>query len=69
MQEIHIILWRHEEEDNWSVQIDGKFHKHISAKTIDELTEYAVVAAEQALLELEAPIDRSAVLCFGIIGG
>jgi hypothetical protein len=69
MQEIHIILWRHEEEDNWSIQIDGKFHKHISAKTIDELTEYAVVAAEQALLEIEAPIDGSAVWCFGTIGG
>jgi hypothetical protein len=69
MQEIHIILWRHEEEDNWSVQINGKFHKHISAKTIDELTEYAVVVAEQALLELEAPIDRSAVFYFGTTGG
>jgi hypothetical protein len=69
MQEIHIILWRHEEEDNWSIQIDGKFHKHVSAKTIDELTEYAVVAAEQALLEIEAPIDGGAVWCFGTIGG
>jgi hypothetical protein len=69
MREIHIILWRHEEEDNWSVQIEGRFYKHISATTIDELTEYAVVAAEQALLEREAPIDGAAIWCIGTIGG
>jgi hypothetical protein len=68
MREIHIILWRHEEEDNWSVQIDGKLHQYVSARTIDEVVEYAVVAAEQALLEPEAPIDSNATLWFGTFG-
>jgi len=54
MQEINIKLWRHSEEQDWSAEIHGRRHEHISTKTVDELVEYVVVAAQQALLELEA---------------
>jgi hypothetical protein len=54
MQEIKIKLWRHKERD-WSAEVHGRMHKHISTKTVDEMAEYVVVAAQQALLELEAP--------------
>jgi 3-oxoacyl-(acyl-carrier-protein) synthase len=53
VREINITLWRHEQAEDWSVEIDGKFSRHVSATFIDELVEYALVAAEQALLEPE----------------
>jgi hypothetical protein len=61
MQEIKIKLWRHTEEKDWSAEVYGKLHKHISAKTVDELVEYVVVAAQQALLEPEDPPGNSAM--------
>jgi hypothetical protein len=68
MREIHITLWRHEQEEDWSVKIDGKLHRHVSTTTVDELVEYAVVAAERALLEQEAPGDSNTTFCFGTFG-
>jgi hypothetical protein len=61
MQEIKIKLWRHTEEKDWSAEVYGKLHEHISAKTVDELVEYVVVAAQQALLEPEARPGNSAM--------
>jgi hypothetical protein len=58
MQEIKIKLWRHTEEKDWSAEVYGKLHKHIATKTVDELVEYVLVAAQQALLEPEAPPGR-----------
>jgi hypothetical protein len=55
MQEIKIKLWRHTEEKDWSAEVYGRLHKHISTRTVDELAEYVLVAAQQALLEPEAP--------------
>jgi 3-oxoacyl-(acyl-carrier-protein) synthase len=55
MQEIKIKLWRHTEEKDWSAEVYGKLHKHIATKTVDELVEYVVVAAQQALLDPEGP--------------
>jgi 3-oxoacyl-(acyl-carrier-protein) synthase len=65
MREINITLWRHEQAEEWSVGIDGKFHQPVSATFIDKLVEYALVAAEDALLEAEASSDNNATLCFG----
>jgi hypothetical protein len=59
MQEIKIKLWRHTEGKDWSAEVYGKLHKHISTKTVDELVEYVLVAAQQALLEPEAPPRKS----------
>jgi hypothetical protein len=50
MQEIHITFWTHERGESWSVEINGKFYSHIPTTTVDELVEYAVVAAEEAIL-------------------
>jgi hypothetical protein len=55
MQEINIKLWRHREEQDWSAEVYGRRHEHISIKTVDELVEYVLVATQQALLETEAP--------------
>ena len=62
MQEINITLWRHEQEENWSVEINGKFHTHVSTKTVDDLVEYALVAAQEAEMNPEAPLGSTATL-------
>ena len=62
MREIKIKLWRHDEEKDWSAEVYGKRHIHISTKTVDELVEYVLVAAQQALLEPEIPPGSSAML-------
>ncbi len=55
MQEINIKLWRHSEEQDWSAEVYGTLHKHISTRTVDDMVEYVLVAAQQALLESEVP--------------
>lgn len=57
MQEIKIKLWRHTEDQDWSAEVHGRLHEHISTKTVDELVEYALVATQQALLEPEARLS------------
>jgi hypothetical protein len=54
MQEIKIKLWRHNDKNDWSAEVYGRLHKHISTETVDELVEYVLVAAQQALLETDA---------------
>jgi hypothetical protein len=56
MREIKITLWRHEQEDNWSVEINGKCHNRVSTTTVEDLVEYAVLAAEEAETEPDAPV-------------
>jgi hypothetical protein len=53
MPAINISLSRNRSEQDWSVEIDGHLHAHISTRTLDDLVEYALVAAQQALLERE----------------
>ena len=55
MQEINIKLWRHSEEQDWSAEVHGTLHEHISTRTLDDMVEYVLVAAQQALLESEVP--------------
>jgi hypothetical protein len=61
MKEINIKLWRHSKEQDWSAEVHGKLHEHLSSKTVDELVEYVLVAAQQALLEPEATAGKSAM--------
>jgi hypothetical protein len=62
MQQINVTLWCHEVENDWSVEFAGKFHRHVSANTVSELVEYAVVAAQEAEMDLAAPLGRSTAL-------
>jgi hypothetical protein len=57
MEPITICLSRNKSEQDWSVEIDGSLHKHISTKTLDDLIEYTLLAAQQALLESETSSD------------
>jgi hypothetical protein len=51
VKEINIRIWRNDKEQDWSIDVDGALHHHVSAKTIDDLVEYAIVAAQQSLIE------------------
>jgi hypothetical protein len=59
MEAISISLSRNSSEKDWSVEIDGTLHDHISTQTLDDLIEYALLVAQQNLLENEAPIGTS----------
>ena len=59
MEAINIALSRNFREKDWSVEIDGKRHEHVSTDTLDDLVDYALIAAQQNLLEAEAPADSS----------
>jgi len=53
MEAMTIRLSRNQSEQDWSVEIDGKLHDHISTRDLDDLVEYALVVAQQSLLESE----------------
>jgi hypothetical protein len=59
VEAINVILSRNFTEKDWSVEICGNLYEHISAKTLDDLVEYALIAAQQSLLDVEAPSDTS----------
>jgi hypothetical protein len=63
VQTIHIKPLHHDREDDWSVESDGRLHKHVATTTEDQLVEYPVVAAQQVLLGPEALADRVEI-CF-----
>jgi hypothetical protein len=51
MKTILIVLYRNSTQRDWSVQIDGIHFDHVSTETLDDLVEYASLAAQQQLLE------------------
>ena len=51
MKKINVRIWRNEVANDWSVEINGKLRRHVSAETLDDLVEFAVVAAQEALLK------------------
>ena len=51
IEEIQLTLWYHEEKEEWTLEVNGALHNHVSSKVIDDWVEYAVVAAQQALIE------------------
>jgi hypothetical protein len=59
MEAINISLSRNYSERDWSVEIDGHLYGHISTRTLGDLIDYALVAAQQNLLESEASTGSS----------
>jgi hypothetical protein len=49
MEEIKIRLWRNRETRDWSLEVDGENHLHLSANTVFEVVEYIVLVAQQKL--------------------
>jgi hypothetical protein len=57
MQPITFKLCRHDTDENWSVDIDGKVHHHALSEILHGLGEYDVVAEQHSDLKREAPTD------------
>jgi hypothetical protein len=51
MQEIKIRLSINETDQSWTLELNGKVYSHISTLAVDDLVDYAMVAAQQALLD------------------
>ncbi len=49
MQEIILKLWCNNDATDWSVEINGLRHDHISAEIMEDLVEVAVIVAEESL--------------------
>jgi hypothetical protein len=54
MEAINVSLSRNYSERDWSVEIDGHLYDHISTRTLDNLVDHALIAAQKNLLESEA---------------
>lgn len=59
MEAINIMLTRNHSERDWSVEIDDSLYAHISTRTLEDLVGYALVVAQQNLLEGETSTDSS----------
>ena len=51
MQEIKIKLWRNGGAEDWSIEINGLRHDHVSGDEIEDLIEAAVSVAEKSLTD------------------
>jgi hypothetical protein len=59
MREISIKLWRNEELHDWSMEINGRFHEHISNEGLTDLVEGALIVAVKSLVQ--SPVSGRAV--------
>lgn len=51
MQAINIKMWRNDEEQDWSIEINGLLHEHITSEIMGDLVECALIVAEKTLTE------------------
>jgi hypothetical protein len=49
MQQIKIDLWHNNEMLDWSIEINGLRHEHVTSEIIETLVECAVIVAEKSL--------------------
>jgi hypothetical protein len=49
MQQIKIDLWHNDEMLDWSIEINGLRHEHVTSEIIETLVECAVIVAEKSL--------------------
>ena len=49
MQQIKIDLWHNDEALDWSIEIDGLRHEHVSSEVLETLVECALIVAEKSL--------------------
>jgi hypothetical protein len=48
-QEIKICLWHNDESLDWSVEINGQHHEHVSSEILEALVECALILAQISL--------------------
>jgi hypothetical protein len=50
MREIHIKLQRNDELKDWSMEINGRLHEHVSDEGLTDLVEGALIVAAKSLI-------------------
>ena len=48
-REIRISLWHNDESDDWSININGQHHDHITSEIMEALVECALIVAQTSL--------------------
>lgn len=51
MQKLDIVLWMNDQRDDWSIEVNGLRHEHVSSKVVEDLVECALIVAENSLME------------------
>jgi hypothetical protein len=51
MQEIKIKLWRNDQAQAWSIEINGLLHEQVFSEIMEDLVECARIVAETSLAE------------------
>jgi hypothetical protein len=51
MREINIKLCRNEELHDWSIEINGQCHEHVSSEGLTELVEGSLIIAARSLIQ------------------
>ncbi len=51
MQEIILRLWRNNDAQDWSLEINSLRYEHVFAETLEDLAEAALSVAENSLME------------------
>ena len=57
MQQIQITLWLNNETRDWSVDIDGQHHEHVTSDFLEALVECELIVAESSLINQLGPAD------------
>jgi hypothetical protein len=50
MSEIHIKLQRNKESHDWSLEINGRLHEHVSDEGLTDVVEGALIVAAKTLI-------------------
>jgi hypothetical protein len=50
MREIHIKLQRNDELKDWSMEINGRLHEHVTDEGLTDLMEGALIVAAKSLI-------------------
>lgn len=51
VQQINITLWRNDEMLDWSVEIGGRRHEHVTSEIVEALVECELIVAETSLVD------------------
>jgi hypothetical protein len=51
MREINIKLQRNDELKDWSMEINGRLHEHVSADGLTDIVEGALIVAAKSLIQ------------------
>ena len=58
MQQLNVKLRRNHQEQNWSVEINGKSYEFISIEEVDELVKQALINAQESLTDATTQVTQ-----------